>query len=153
MNHIESSLIHELKTRGVRITPQRAIIFNVIENMSGHVTAEEIFSQVQQVNAYISLATIYRTLELMRELGMVTESNMGTTTTHYALRTHGTHHHAVCHICGISIELPLDLIEPTVKTLNQSYNFVADANHIVIFGWCENCYDGQDKNIEIVDNN
>ena len=63
-------LIDTLKSRGIRVTPQRAIILAAIEQMPGHVTAEEIFDSVQRVNSYINLATVYRTLDLLRETGL-----------------------------------------------------------------------------------
>ena len=134
-------LIEDLRARGVRVTPQRAIILEAIEGLSGHVTAEEIFSEVQRVNAYISLATVYRTLDLLQELGLVTESNMGTTTSHYALKTHGNHHHAVCRLCHKTIELPANFVAGISRRLRSDYHFIADDNHIVIFGWCERCYE------------
>lgn len=133
------TLIDSLKVRGVRVTPQRAIILNVIEQMPGHMTAEEIYARVQQVNSYINLATVYRTLELLRELDLVTEADMGTGAAHFALHTHATHHHAVCRSCGRSIEFPHELLLPLIDMLHQSYGFVADADHTVLFGWCHGC--------------
>lgn len=135
----QSSLVKDLKERGLRVTPQRAIILEAIEGLSGHITAEDIFTVVKEVNSYISLATVYRTLELLKELGLITESNMGTSTTHYALRTHGTHHHAICRACGKTFDLSNSLFEPMVEQLRSNHNFVADANHMVVMGWCEGC--------------
>lgn len=132
-------LTDTLKSRGIRMTPQRAIILAAIEQMSGHITAEEIFESVQQVNSYINLATVYRTLDLLRELDLVTEADMGTGAMHYALHTHGTHHHAICRTCGRSIEFSDGLIESLARDLRACYRFIADANHTVIFGWCEGC--------------
>jgi Fur family ferric uptake transcriptional regulator len=134
-----TTLIDALKTRGVRVTPQRAIILNVIEQMPGHMTAEEIYDRVQQVNGYINLATVYRTLELLSELDLVTGADMGTGAAHYALHTHATHHHAVCRICGRSIEFPHELLLPLIDNLRLNYGFVADADHTALFGWCNNC--------------
>ncbi|HRV91220.1 MAG TPA: transcriptional repressor, partial [Anaerolineae bacterium] len=72
----QSELVNDLKERGLRVTPQRAIILEAIEGLSGHITAEDIFGVVKEVNSYISLATVYRTLELLKELGLIIESNM-----------------------------------------------------------------------------
>lgn len=134
-----SSLIQGLKERGLRVTPQRAIIMQAMEGLTGHITAEEIFAEVQQVNRYISLATVYRTLDVLKELGLVTESHMGTTATHYALRTHANHHHAICRTCSGSIELPTDFFEATAQRLQEDFGFSADVDHVVIFGWCREC--------------
>ena len=70
-------LLQELKRRGVRVTPQRAIILEAIEQMPGHITAEDVYVAVQQVNRYINLATVYRTLDLLRELDLIIETDMG----------------------------------------------------------------------------
>ncbi len=135
----QRKLVEEIKERGVRITPQRAIILEAIEEMPGHVTAEEVYTRVQQVNAYISLTTIYRTLDLLSELGLITQTNMGTATTHYALHTHATHHHALCRSCGRTFELPDDLFAPVVDVLQREHQFEADIDHLVVFGRCQDC--------------
>lgn len=132
-------LINELKGHGIRVTPQRAIILDVISTLSGHFTAEEIFTSVQKVNNYINIATVYRTLELLTELDMITESDMGGDAAHFALHTHGPHHHAICRTCGHSLEFPHELLLPTLERLQDQFGFVADAQHVVIFGWCTAC--------------
>jgi Fur family transcriptional regulator, ferric uptake regulator len=132
-------LIEELKSHGIRVTPQRAIILEAIENMSEHFTAEEIYAAVQKVSAYINIATVYRTLELLKELEMITDSDMGTSAIHYALRTHGPHHHAICRTCGRSFEFPDTFLKGAIDRLNDEFAFVADAHHVVIFGWCACC--------------
>lgn len=133
------TLLEILKQRGIRVTPQRAIILNAVEQMHGHMTAEQIYDQVRRVNSYINLATVYRTLELLRQLDLVTEADMGAGAMHYALHTHATHHHAVCRTCGRSIEFPHDLLTPLIDALRNHYQFHADADHTVIFGWCDGC--------------
>ncbi|MBW7884007.1 MAG: transcriptional repressor [Caldilineaceae bacterium] len=137
----KSTLIEILKRRGIRVTPQRAIILEVVERMQGHITAEDVYTAVQNINSYINLATIYRTLDLLKELDLIIEADMGTGATHYALRTHGTHHHAICRNCGYSFEFPHEFIEPLTVQLRKHYDFVADADHTVIFGWCKACID------------
>lgn len=132
-------LLEELKTRGIRVTPQRTIILDAIAGISGHFTAEDIYGAVQKVNAYINVATVYRTLDLLKELDLISEADMGATATHYALRTHGAHHHAICRTCGHSFEFPPDLLGPVIDRLRNDYHFVADAHHVVIFGWCTAC--------------
>ncbi|MEM7129961.1 MAG: Fur family transcriptional regulator [Chloroflexota bacterium] len=135
----QKDLIGDLRERGTRVTPQRAIILSAIEKLPGHFTADEIFGEVQKVSRHISLATVYRTLDMLQAMQLVSESHMGTSTTHYALITHANHHHAVCRNCQCTIELPANLFEPVVETLAVDHNFVADVNHLVIFGWCQHC--------------
>ena len=136
---IQVNLINELKGHGIRMTPQRAIILDAIGALSGHFTAEDVFMSVQKVNIYINIATVYRTLQLLAELDLVTESNMGGGATHYALHTHGPHHHAICRTCGRSLEFPHEVLLSTFERLQEQFGFIADAHHVVIFGWCTGC--------------
>ena len=136
-----NSLVQAIKERGIRITPQRAIIIEAIEALPGHVTADEIFDKVQGVNAFISLATVYRTLDLLKNLGLVTESHMGRSSAHYALHSHGAHHHAVCRICDASIELPHNVFSPIAQTLRDEFDFMVDDKHVVVLGWCKACFE------------
>lgn len=140
VTHPESiRLINRLRMRRIRITPQRAMILNVIESMPGHVTAEDVYAQVHRISPYVNLATIYRTLDLLRNLNLVTDADMGTGATHFALRTHADHHHAICRGCRASLEFSPDLLGPVTSTLMEQFGFRAEANHIVVFGWCPGC--------------
>lgn len=132
-------LVEEIKRRGVRVTPQRAIILDVIEQIAGHITAEDVYTAVQRVNRYINLATVYRTLDLLRELDLLIETDLGASAVQYALCTHGAHHHAVCRRCGRSFEFPDALMTPVIDELAAHYQFTADARHVVLFGWCAGC--------------
>lgn len=139
MDQTDNSLVEELQARNIRITPQRAIIFEVIENLQGHITAEEIFHKVQKVNPYISLATVYRTLELLQELKLVSQTNFGRSQTYFALKDHCSHHHIVCTECGSIEEFPDDLLEPLKAKLIERFGFQAHTDHMSIFGICKNC--------------
>ncbi len=133
------NLIEELRKQGMRATPQRAIIFEVIEKMDGHITVEEIYAKVQQVNSYISLATVYRTLELLQELHLITPSNLGGSQTYFALKGHGRHHHLVCLKCNGIAEFSDDIFDAIRSPLAQEYGFEVHTNHMSLFGVCRQC--------------
>jgi Fur family ferric uptake transcriptional regulator len=135
----EGSLIEELQTRGMRVTPQRAIIFEAIEKLEGHITAEEIFEQVQKVNPYVSLATVYRTLELLLELNQINQTNFGRSQAYFALKDHGPHHHLVCSECGYIEEFSDSIFDPVRVELDEQYGFHAHTDHLSIFGLCKAC--------------
>jgi Fur family ferric uptake transcriptional regulator len=135
----EAGLVKELRARGIRITPQRAIIIEAIENLEGHITAEDIFQQVQQANPYISLATVYRTLELLQELRLVNQTNFGRSQAYFALKDHGPHHHLVCRECGSIKEFEDELLEPVRIQLEKQFGFQADTEHLSFFGICKAC--------------
>lgn len=135
------SLIPRLRARGVRMTPQRAMIVQAIEEMPGHITADEVYQRVQRASPYVNLATVYRTLDLLAEMGFVTVSDMGTGAAHFVLHSHATHHHAVCRRCGRSIEFAPELLDTFMAAMVERYGFFTEANHIVIFGCCADCAD------------
>lgn len=124
----------------MRITPQRAIIFEAIEKLEGHITAEEIYAEVQQVNAYISLATVYRTLELLQEMKLITPTNLGGSQTYFALKEHGPHHHLVCLSCGMIEEFDDALFDPVRGVLKEHYGFQVYTDHMSLFGLCRACH-------------
>ena len=134
-----SSLLEALQARGMRVTPQRAIIFEAIEKLEGHITAEDIFAEVQKINPYISLATVYRSLELLQDLNLITQTNLGRSQTYFALKDHCSHHHLVCQQCGRIEEFCDDILEPVRAMLEQQYGFEAQTDHMSIFGLCKKC--------------
>lgn len=139
MDQPQNSLITELQARGLRVTPQRAIIFETIEKLEGHITAEDIYQKVQKVNPYISLATVYRTLELLQELKLINQTNFGRSQTYFALKDHGPHHHLVCTSCGYIEEFPDELFEPMRIRLKEQYGFETRTDHMSLFGVCKAC--------------
>ncbi len=140
MDQTHCSLVQELQARGMRVTPQRAIIFEAIEKLEGHITAEDIYQKVQKVNPYISLATVYRTLELLQELQLINQTNLGRSQTYFALKDHGAHHHLVCTECGHIEEFPDELFDSIRNKLKALYGFQVHANHMSIFGICQECH-------------
>ncbi len=144
MEQKHSPLIEQLQARGMRVTPQRAIIFEAIERLEGHITAEEIFEQVQQVNPYVSLATVYRTLELLQELDLINQTNFGRSQAYFALKDHGPHHHLVCSHCGQIEEFSDQVFDSVRADLQARYGFQAHTDHMSIFGLCRKCQEGKD---------
>ena len=139
MSHTSGTLIKEIQTHGMRVTPQRAIIFEAIEKLEGHITAEEIFAEVQKVSTYISLATVYRTLELLQELNLIIPTNLGGSQTFFALKNHGSHHHLVCLECGAIEEFDDEIFDPIRTKLEEKYEFQVHTNHMSVFGLCRVC--------------
>ena len=134
-----SELIERLKARGFRVTRQRAFILEAIERIPGHVTAEAVHAAVEQVQSCITLATVYRTLVLLKELDLIAELGIGTGAAQYALRSHDPHRRAICRTCGRSFEFPHQLLATLITQFDQQYSFVADERDVVIFGWCSIC--------------
>ena len=132
-------LIGELSKQGYRLTPQRMMILSAIENSNSHISAEEIYAQVVAKYPNVNISTVYRTLELLKGLGLVTETDMGEGRVRYHPAEKGHHHHLVCQGCGAIIDLDESLLAPLKGALLREYKFGADLRHLAIFGRCRNC--------------
>ncbi len=98
-----SGLALKLTEQGYRLTPQRLMIFSAIENSDNHISAEEIYAQVVAKYPNVNISTVYRTLELLKRLGLVTETDLGEGRVRYHPADKGHHHHLVCRECGAII--------------------------------------------------
>lgn len=138
MPHCQT-LLADLRQRGLRITPQREMIIQIIAHSDTHLTAEQIYAQVCQRTHTINLATIYRTLELLVETGAISRVDLGQGQVSYAARHHGRHIHLVCRCCGVVIDASQALLETLDAQLRSQYNFTPDLQHISIPGVCAAC--------------
>ena len=128
-----------LGARSLRITPQRLMILHVIDEGHGHLTAEHIGDRIRERFPAIHQGTIYRTLELLREAGLVTETHLGERSAMYELVGNHPHHHLVCDRCGYVTEIGDTLLEPLRTTLLSQFGFRARTEHFAIFGLCKGC--------------
>ncbi|MFC1957935.1 Fur family transcriptional regulator, partial [Chloroflexota bacterium] len=122
----------------MKLTPQRRLVMDIIHDSRGHLTAEEILDYVQARAPGVNKSTIYRTLELLEELGCVFKSESGGRFIYHHAEE-GHHHHLVCQVCGKSIDCDEDLFLPVEKVTNEKYGFRADFRHVVISGLCQSC--------------
>jgi Fur family ferric uptake transcriptional regulator len=95
----------ELSHQGYRMTPQRLMIVSAIENSENHISAEDIYTQVVAKYPNVNVSTVYRTLELLEQLGLVTKTEMGIGRIMYHPIEKGHHHHLICRTCGNIIDL------------------------------------------------
>jgi len=131
---------HEiLRENGHRLTPQRMLVIEALHNADKHISAEELYEQLHSRYPYANISTVYRTLELLKKLNLVTETNLGEGYVRYHVIEKGHHHHLVCHSCGKVIDLEDVALRPLRDTLLQKYGFAADLRHLAISGECSGC--------------
>jgi Fur family ferric uptake transcriptional regulator len=133
------TMTDELSHQGYRMTPQRLMIVSAIENSENHISAEDIYAQVVAKYPNVNVSTVYRTLELLEQLGLVTKTEMGVGRIMYHPLDKGHHHHLVCRECGNVIDLDESALTPLKETLFRDYQFIADLRHLGILGLCANC--------------
>ena len=131
-----------LKSRGYRLTPQRRLILDILHDSGGHLTADDIFGQVQTRISGVNKSTVYRTLELLESLGLVVKSEFGSSHIYHHAEE-GHHHHLACRRCGRIMNCDKDLLLPLKDSLLKRYGFSAELSHHIIQGLCRDCR-GQD---------
>jgi Fur family ferric uptake transcriptional regulator len=115
------------------MTPQRERVLDAVRHL-GHATPEEISDAVPEVD----LATVYRTLELLEEIGMVRHTHLGHGAPAYR-PAEDDHVHVVCHECGSVIDAPAALADEIENRLRDERGFVLDRAHFTVFGRCRQC--------------
>lgn len=133
---------------GLRFTLPRQMILDVLYRTRGHLSAEDIYFKIHPVYPQIGLTTIYRTLDLLDRMGLVTKFDFGDGKARYELVSPGDelrHHHLICRKCGRIIDYSdfvkeeTRLIKEIEKELSKKYNFEINSHKIYFQGLCSKC--------------
>jgi Fur family ferric uptake transcriptional regulator len=134
----DASLADVLRSRGLRLTAQRQLVLEAVHEL-GHATPDQVHVKVNETAAGINITTIYRTLELWEELGLVTHAHLS----HGAPTYHGVvdnpHAHLVCRQCGGVQEVPVGMLDELAAKLEGERGFMVDVGHVSLFGLCAEC--------------
>ncbi len=128
-----------LRRSGQRLTPQRMMVLSALAEQDGHVTAETILELVKPDYPYINLSTVYRTLDLLVELGLVAETDLGSGVRQFEILGSHPHHHLICQRCGETIEIGDETLQPLRERIQTLYDFEPRMDHFAIFGVCRHC--------------
>ncbi|MFZ5632630.1 MAG: Fur family transcriptional regulator [Bacillota bacterium] len=137
-------MLERLKSGGYRITPQRQEIIKCFGPGGKHYSAEEVHRKVRRKFPNISLDTVYRNLNTLKELGILQALNFEDGRSRYELARENTHHHhLICLKCGGSQELdfcPLNFLD---STLLKNKKFKVERHSFEIYGYCSSCSKAQ----------
>ena len=125
--------------KGRPVTAQRQLLLRLIEKTGGHISAKELYRRANRKNESISLATVYRTLQLFKELGLVEERRLGQIYCRYEVKGSTDHQHLVCRTCGKVIEFESPLIAKLVEELKNEHGFSLRKIDLHMEGYCQNC--------------
>jgi len=139
-----TGLINKLSDRGYKVTPQRRIILQVLSDSHRHLSAEEIDDEVKQIEPGISVATVYRNLNLLVDIGMVSRLDLHEGPARYELNQ-GHNHHLVCLGCGNAIKLGVCPMQGEIKKIIEDTGFEVDSHHFEITGYCRECQERHQK--------
>lgn len=128
-----------IKERNLRMTNQRRQILQVLEASDEHLDAEAIYDLVRKKNPRVSLATVYRTLALFKELGLVSEHKLGEDHSHFETAQEEPHYHFTCLSCRKIIEFSAPEIDEKLLPRIEKQGLKIDEVHLIISGYCADC--------------
>lgn len=131
-------MAHVLRARGLRMTPQRQLVLEAVRRL-GHATPEQVYELVQQQAGSVNLTTVYRSLELLENLGLVTHTHLSHGAPTYHLVGEREHIHLVCRGCGMVEDVEPAVMERVAAELRDQRGFLIDIAHVSLFGLCASC--------------
>ena len=134
-----NAVLESLREAGYRLTPQRVMVLQAIAESDRHLTAEAIHQRVIQIYPYLDIATVYRILQLLKRLHLVTEIDLGDGSAQYEVSEPNKHHHMVCRECGGAYDLSPSYLEEFRERLITEFGFEPDLEHFAIGGVCAAC--------------
>jgi Fe2+ or Zn2+ uptake regulation protein len=139
MSALDERLQGALRAAGRRLTAQRRLILQVLEESTGHLDADTLYDRVKARDPDVSLATVYRTLALLREIGLVEEHRLGQDHGHYEAVRQEPHYHFTCLCCDKVIEFDTPLVAQIVQGLCEQEGVRVTSTHLHVSGYCSQC--------------
>ena len=140
-----ADLRNKLREKQYKLTPQRQIVLQVfINHPEEHLSAEDVYTLLRQISNDTGLATVYRTLELLSDLEILTKMDFGDGRSRYEINEAGSchhHHHLICLTCGKVLGFADDLLETLEATISKSSNFQIVDHQVKFLGYCQECRD------------
>jgi Fur family ferric uptake transcriptional regulator len=137
----KDEVLETLRAEGKRITPQRSLLLDVIRRSKGHLGADQRYHLARERDPRISLSTVYRNLNLLKELGLISRLHLDEEHHHYELKDAANHYHLICSSCGRVIEFDSSLVEQLMADVSAEKDFVVERLRIDLTGLCVECRD------------
>lgn len=132
-----------LKEKGCKLTLQRRSVLDVlIEHCNEHLSTEEIYGRVKEKYPEIGLATVYRTVQLFEDMGIIDRLNFDDGCSRFELASEDTvhhHHHLICETCNKVYEVENDLLDEIEKEIESKYHFRIHDHNVMFYGKCKEC--------------
>lgn len=137
-NNAPRPLVERLRAAGYKITPPRLAVLEVIEQEGEHLYPTEILAQAKTIHPALGRATVYRTLELLTQLGIVRPIYVGEQGPTY-IRADGDHHHLVCSQCGQIVDFDECVAGAMAQELGERFGFLITSHLLEFYGICAGC--------------
>ena len=135
----EEDALDVLRTQGRRITAQRGLLLQVMRESHEHLDAGEIYRRARARDPRISLSTVYRNLNLLKDLGVITELHLDEEHHHYELREEAEHYHLICSNCDRVVEFDSSSMGALIEQTGAEKGFLIEHVHIDLVGLCQDC--------------
>ena len=129
----------QLRARGLRWTSQRRVLLEVLAGIDGHVTGAELVERSRAIDPATTPSTVYRTLDVLEELGIVSHSHGAGGRQEFHVNRAADHGHLLCSSCGRTWELAPAEVQPIVEQLQRARGFIVDVDHLTVEGRCAGC--------------
>lgn len=137
---VRQSLERYIRSRGLKATRQRDLIVEALARAKGHLTVEQIVTDVRRQDARVSQATVYRTMRLLVECGLASARQFGDGQTLYEIAGERNHHdHLICTRCKTIIEFENDRIEHLQDSVAKRHGFLVTHHKMELYGLCKQC--------------
>ena len=142
-----TSMVDKLRNSGKRLTPQRRIILEILDNTNDHLDAEEVFSRARQKDSRLNLATVYRTLGILKEMDLVDQRYFARDhkREYYERVRKGEHYHFTCVSCGEVMEVETPRISQAKKEIAKMTGVQFTHVCLCFEGYCADC--SQNENV------
>lgn len=129
-----------IKGCGLRTSSQRNAILSIMESEKRHYTVEELYEITKKSNPGIGIATVYRTIRLFCEAGIIREIHLANDVTRYEVINDNTHHdHLICVECGTFVEISSGIIEKEQMRIAHNHGFELTDHSLILYGICKKC--------------
>jgi Fur family ferric uptake transcriptional regulator len=128
-----------LHTAGYRATAQRLLLLRLLRDAKGHAGADDLYAWARARDPRLSLSTVYRTLNSLKEAGLVRELHLDEDHHHYELADKDPHYHLVCQTCGEVIEVECSVVDEMLSRIQDRYNFEVTGTQMEFVGCCASC--------------
>ena len=142
MSHYKLGYEDVIRAAGHRVTNQRVMILDAVCEGDGHTTVGQIYARTRMRDRSIDRSTIYRTLKLFVDLGLVVSADTGAGELVYEVAKPKHHHHLVCRRCGREQEIGQDAMQSMFEQVEREYQFQVETDHLILFGLCAACRGG-----------
>ena len=144
MVDLRAKLSAHMRANGLKNTRQRELIFACFVEDGGHVSVDDLLASVQERNAAVGYATVYRTLKLLKECGLAAERHFADGQARFEKVEEEHHHdHIICERCGRIVEFVHNEIEALQEEVAHRFGFVATNHKMEIYGICQECREGR----------